>query len=132
MQEVQYFERDEESVGDCWHADEDYKSFKANNKEAIRTVHKTYLYLSLCSDQVQVDDADALKCCMVGIKNLPTSMLITKTRTRRERRLQAVLIEQQKQDKEGNYDPVKLAQVSQKYSRWSIERSHMIGLIQTK
>ena len=67
MHEVQYFER-EKSVGDCWYTGEDYKSFKANNKEAIQKVHKTYIYLF--SDQVQVDDAGALNCCLAGIENL--------------------------------------------------------------
>ena len=127
--ELKLFKQDS-SVEARWFSQKEYREMKMANRRAVQTAYRRYLSISSGNSSDWHEPFDPSS--MVGIENMLTPGLIKKSQAARERRLRAVLSEQERQDEAGEYDPDKLAQVSQTFSKWSTKRASTIGLLQQK
>ena len=69
---------------------------------------------------------------MNGVENLLTTKIIKIRVLYRKRLLDSVLEEQERQHDSGEYDATRLARISKHYSKWTVKRARLIGLLQTK
>jgi len=97
-------------------------------------VYRRYLSLSTSISIDSTDKKDEVlePPCTTGIEHLLTPDLIKKSRAVRARCKKAVLDEQERQDRAGEHDPIKLADVSNNHSKWSTKRAVTVGLLQSR
>mmetsp|Transcript_33258 Transcript_33258/g.59894 ORF Transcript_33258/g.59894 Transcript_33258/m.59894 type:complete len:163 (+) Transcript_33258:123-611(+) len=130
MNELRSFERnDNMNTGNIWYSDNEYKAMRIANIQAVQDVRR----IDLSPSSNLVDGAEALEDCVTtGIENLLTSSITKKSKARRAQCSNAVLDEQERQDSSGEYDSIKLACVSNHYSKWSTRRARAIGMLQSQ
>lgn len=108
----------------------DYQGFKKESKLTVQEIHRRYHARCKCPEEQDSDDIFQ-GCVLTGVENLLTPTIMKKSVARRVGRLQAVLDEQDRQVEEQGYcDPDKLASVSRRYSKASMQRAEKIGMMQ--
>mmetsp|Transcript_38115 Transcript_38115/g.80237 ORF Transcript_38115/g.80237 Transcript_38115/m.80237 type:complete len:164 (-) Transcript_38115:43-534(-) len=129
--ELRFFERNNEvDMCNAWYSDEDYKSMRIENKYAILELHMKYKKLSSAS--MNQGDVAAEALCddrVTGIEKFLTSNLINESKTMKVHCRNGVLDQQERQNKSGEYDPIRIACMSQIYSEWSVRRAYTIGML---
>lgn len=126
MVDVQFFER-VRNKNKLWYQDEDYLAMKKARRVSVIEVHRTYLD----HPSGPVDQLEKLGACTTGIENMLSPKILRRVQVCKARCLNAVLDEQDRQDKYNEYDPMKIAAASLKHSNWSATRAHTIGLLQS-
>ena len=128
VHEIRDFERHEYEADTTkfWHTRQEYTVMKKRNTDFVRQVHKRY---SSSSSRDSLFDGDAE---MNGVENLLTTKIIKIRVLYRKQVLDSVLEEQERQYDSGEYDARRLARISKYYSKWTVKRARLIGLLQTK
>lgn len=127
MSQIQVFERiDEANARKIWYSDRDYAAIRLANSRSVQELHA----LATHPDQAEVSQALA-ECATMGFEQVLTPKLAKRTKANRVRCWGAVLDEQDRQDREGASDPMKIALASIMQTRKSSKRAHDIGKFQS-
>ncbi len=118
---------------DLWYTKDDYTAMKVQNVHmAAEEVYKAYIKFSSNPSNVDDDEASEACCMIVGIENALSRDIKVKRNKQRHQLVDAVLKEQDRQDRTGKYDENKLACISQRCSEWARERARRIGIDQSQ
>ena len=130
--DICFFQRIESNAdkSKIWYTKKDTMAIKLATNRAIQEVHmKGEISTESCKKVNDVAEALLDSFCTTGIENVLTPEIMRKVRAAKGRCRTSVLLEQERQDASGEYDPDRLASISQQCSVWSVQRSITIGLL---
>ena len=120
---------------EIWYSNDDYKAMKKDCKQAT---FAAYMRGSALASSGDADRAwiEALLMNEVidvtGLEKYVCKDIFKQTTLNRMLRLEAVFMEQERQDQCKLYNPDELANASQHYSELAVKRARVIGLLNTK
>lgn len=128
--DVRFFERVPKEL---WYSNEEHNRMCAANARAIRRCQRMVTSLALNEFELGSDSSNTANTAddVTGLERFLSPDMIGKIKASKQRCTHAVLHEQDRQVKTGDYDPAKLAQVSIRCSQWSRKRARIIGKMQS-